>query len=278
MDYLQVPKFMKGYCTNKLALTLINSLVLTSVEYRKGYSAQHALLSLLEKWRIALDNKEYAGAVLMDLSKAFDSLNHDLLLAKLHAYGFERDALLLMRSYLTNRWQRTKINSSFSSWSQLLDGIPQGSILGPLLFNIYLNDLFFIENDCDVCNFADDTTYHACDKDLANLIEKLECCSRKAIDWFKYNYMKLNEDKCHILVSGYKHECVIAKIGDADIIESCNEKLLGINIDRELTFSNHVNQIYKKASNKLNALIRQCKILPFSKRRSLMKAFFESHK
>ena len=144
------------------------------------------------------------------------------------------------------------------------------------MFNIYLNYLLFIENDCDVCNFADDTTYHACDKDLANLIEKLECSSRKAIDWFKNNYMKLNEDKCHILVSGYKHECVIAKIGDADIIESCNEKLLGISIDIELTFSNHVNQIYKKASNKLNALIRQCKILPFSKRRSLMKAFFES--
>ena len=212
----------------------------------------------------------------MDLSKAFDSLNHDLLLAKLHAYGFDRNALLLMRSYLTNRWQRMKINTSFSSWSQLLHGIPQGSILGPLLFNIYLNDLFFIDSDCDVCNFADDTTYHICDKELKSLIEKLQCSSKKAIDWVRKNYMKLNESKCHLFVNGNKHECIIAKIGEANIIESNTEKLLGIHIDRDLTFTNHVEQMYKKASKKLNALIRQCKLLPFYRRRSLMKAFFES--
>ena len=80
----------------------------------------------------------------MDLSKAFDILNHDLLIAKLYAYGFSKTALRLIKSYLTNRWQRTKINNSYSSWIELLLGIPQGSILVPLLFNIYLNDLFFI--------------------------------------------------------------------------------------------------------------------------------------
>ena len=88
--------------------------------YRKGYNAQHALLSLLEKWRVSLDKKGYGGAVLMDLSKAFDTLNHDLFIAKLHAYGFDINALKLVRSYLTNRWQRTKVNTSFSSWTELL--------------------------------------------------------------------------------------------------------------------------------------------------------------
>ncbi len=88
--------------------------------FRKGYSTQHALISLLEKWKYELDKKGFAGAVLMDLSKAFDCLNHDLLIAKLHAYGFSMSSLKLIMSYLKDRWQQTKINSSFSSWSELL--------------------------------------------------------------------------------------------------------------------------------------------------------------
>ena len=92
--------------------------------YRKGFSTQHALIILLEKWRAILDKKGYAGGILMDLSKAFDCLNHGLLIAKLHAYGFSKKSLTLIQSYLKNRWQRTKINTSFSSWYELLNGVP----------------------------------------------------------------------------------------------------------------------------------------------------------
>ena len=109
--------------------------------YIKGYSVQHTLIALLEKVCLSLDNKGYGGAILMDLSKGFDTLNHDLLIAKLHAYGFSK-TLFLIKSYLSNRWQRTKINNSYSSWTELLLGVCQSSILGPLLFNINLNDLF----------------------------------------------------------------------------------------------------------------------------------------
>ena len=99
------------------------------------------LLALIEKWEKNLDDKGYGGAVLMDMSKAFDTLNHDLLIANLSAYGFEHDALKLIYSYLINRWHRTKINSAFGSCEELTQWVPQGSVLGSLLFNPHMHKM-----------------------------------------------------------------------------------------------------------------------------------------
>ena len=117
--------------------------------FRKSYSTQQYVLALIEKWKSVVDKGKSFGTLLTDLSKAFACLPHELLIAKLHSYGFSLNALRLIHSYLTNRRQGSKINESYSSWEEILFDVPQGSILGPLLFNIFMCDLFFTVNDID---------------------------------------------------------------------------------------------------------------------------------
>ena len=139
----------------------------------------------------SLDKGEYVGVVFMDLSKAFDTISHDLLLAKLKAYGFSHNVLAFMINYLKTRSHRANINSNFSTWEEVKAGVPQGSILGSLLFNIFIN-IFYFEDKSYLSNCADDNVLYAFGSNMTEVNNKLSQDLLKLSEWFTEYFMILN--------------------------------------------------------------------------------------
>ena len=145
-------------------------------------SCQNVLLRLIEQWREYLDNNNLVGAVLIDFSKAFDCLPHDLLVAKLAAYGFDRNTLKLFHSYLKDRKQVVNVKGFVGILKEIISGVPQGSILGPILLNIFINDLFYFVDGDNLHNFANDNRSDQADS-IGELVENLQYLCEVANDW-----------------------------------------------------------------------------------------------
>ena len=243
--------------------------------YRKGHSCHHVLLSLTEEWREFLDKNMYVGAVVMDLSKAFDCLPHELLIAKLNAYGMSKKSLKLIYSYLIDRKQRVEINGTFSQWLRILNGVPQGSILGPILFNIFFNDFIYFIKSVNPHNFADDNNLSTHAKDINALVEKLEMGTSEAIDWLTENCMLANPDKFKGIILHKTHNIINQPIQiKNEIIKSeQNVKSLGVEIDNKLNYKTHISKLCKTASAKLNALKRNSHYLNFDQRKYFVHAY-----
>ena len=247
--------------------------------YRKQYSCQHVLLRVIETWRKYLDENRIVGATLMDLSKAFDCLPHDLLVAKLEAYGLDNKALKLMLSYLSGRKQCVKIRNSFSLLKLILSGIPQGSILGPILFNIFMNDIFFLLGS-DLHNFADDNTITAVAETIQGLISSLEVKTSNAIKWVKDNDMIANPDTFKAIMltkTDYNTARIRLEFSGETILSSNEIDLLGFTIDTKLSFDSHIAKIRRKASRQLNALKRLGFYIPLDTQKILANSFIISN-
>ena len=138
--------------------------------------------------------------IIIDLFRAFDCM-HDLLIAKLEAYGFQTDELNLAYDYLSSKTQRVKIKKTFSYWKDTKYGVPQGSIFGPLVFNIHLCEVFYFREDLDITSYADDTTIYTVKENKQSVINTLEASSLPLFAWFTSNLMKAHSDKSHLLLN-----------------------------------------------------------------------------
>ena len=167
--------------------------------FRRVNNAQHCLITLIEIWKKSVYNGGAFSALLTDLLKAFNCLPHELLIAKVDAYGFEKSSLKLIYNYFSNRKRRVKINDRYSLWSEILFGVPQRPVLGPF-FAQYFHMRYFLE-DFDIANYEDDTTPYCADKSAKSVVNNLEQSSRILFEWLNNNYMKVNTGRSHLLLS-----------------------------------------------------------------------------
>ena len=213
--------------------------------FRPGFSTSSALIDITEDWLKSIDNGECIGLVMLDLRKAFDTVNHNLLIKKLPMYGLNVHVVNWFKSYLTDRSHITCVNGSRSNEQKSVCGIPQGSILGPLLFIMYINDLPKSVANVKVSMYADDTAIYYSSKDVHDIVNKMNYDLENVDNWLAKNKLCLNVDKTHFMLIGTPQRLSNLQNDDLNVnikgfrlqrIDHC--KHLGIEVDKNLLWHN----------------------------------------
>ena len=236
--------------------------------FRPNHSTTTTLLDVQDYILKNMDSGYSTGVLFIDLKKAFDTVNHDILIRKLKQYGVDGNELLWFKSYLNNRVQTVNVDSTLSDFRSIDIGIPQGSILGPLLFIIFVNCLPYAVSQCKTVMYADDTSLMCKAKNESDLKIQMESCLSKVAEWFQVNKLTLNVEKTKFMIFGTNK--MLEKFNDIHLtynnceIEKVDEfKYLGVKFDSKLSWSAHVDNVSKTISKRTGIIRRIKYFLPY---------------
>lgn len=264
-----IAKIIEKEIQCQLVKYLVNHdfITLDQSAYREFHSTSTCLHNTIDEWLQNMDDKLYTGICFLDISKCFDTIDHNILLMKLQKYGVRNIELKFFASYLSGRTQSVKHKNVLSDPLNVDIGVPQGSTLGPLLFTLFVNDLpMYVKNGrCSM--FADDTIIYCNEKIIDNLNDSFNSTLQGVIDWYKANRLVLNVSKsCSMIISPTSTDNNAVKFNpiiDGNQIDQVNcTKYLGVYIDNKLNFDVHINELTKNLSRKLAWLSRLRKIVP----------------
>ena len=259
-----------------------NVLYSSQYGFRSGHSTMHAVTELLSTVLTGFENKNFAIGLFLDLSKAFDTIDHGILMQKLQYYGVRGLPLQWFKSYLSNRRQYVNYKETNSKILSIECGVPQGSVLGPLLFLIYMNDLPSVLKMCHAILFADDTTIVYTSDDIQTLFRVVNHDLEMATDWFRANKLSINAQKTHYLLFHTRFQELPdslpnIKLG-GEVISRCDHvKFLGLLLDEKLEWGFHISQVESKISRSLYILNSVKHILPLSTMKTLYYSLIYSH-
>ena len=256
----------------------------TQSGFRAKHSCETALTNMIDLWLNAIDNGQMVGVVLVDFKKAFDLVDHRILLNKLEIYGIKDEALLWFNTYLTNRKQQVTINNNKSDLKNISCGVPQGSILGPLLFLLFINDLPLYTNNVFTDLYADDTNLYDIQDSMEQIENNLQTALNNLHIWCKSNGMVLNSTKTKVMLvttnqkrKRLNNNSLDLKFNNENLNMISNDKILGVFVDNNLTWSDHIKHLTKKIASSTWLLSKIKKFLSQDHRVQFYKSYIQPH-